>query len=167
MRWFYPVAVAILLLGGGSVAYKLTRGLRNKNPGNLKTNPLANTWRGEIGADGPFVVFNTFMNGFRALAIVILRYPSKHNVKNLYELGHIYAPPGDNKGADNYGKNLSRQLGVSEKDALYAGYGIKGLIKAIVVNENGRIAASLIPYTDEDINSGIQWASDYTGIKVV
>jgi hypothetical protein len=71
----FLLLIGLLLLGGAGVGvYETVRGLRNNNPGNIKYN-AANSWQGQVGQDsGGFVIFDTMVDGVRALAKILDNY---------------------------------------------------------------------------------------------
>jgi len=89
---------------------KMTRGLRNNNPFNLKKG--SDKWQGEIEGDDPlFCVFITRNLGIRAGMI---------NLYNVYYSRHLtvrqilakYAPGSDNNNEQNYLDFVTRKAGV-------------------------------------------------------
>jgi hypothetical protein len=146
-QWLLIAAALLpagLLIFGGVKAWQMTRGLRNNNPGNIKASDSFK-WQGEVGRDGPFVKFDTPVNGIRAMLIIALGYPSRHGVRNLNEFGNIWAPPSDNEGASDYGANLAKRLRVdAETTPFMYGYDAIALGKAICRNEN-----TVQPYSDD------------------
>jgi len=83
----------MVLLGGGIVAYKLTRGVRNNNPGNIEKGIK---WKG-LAAAQPDPRFLTFVHpkwGFRAIARILLGdwREGQNTVRSLIE---EWSPPTD------------------------------------------------------------------------
>lgn len=56
-----------------------TRGIRNKNPFNVKFKQ-SNNWRGQIGSDGVFCQFRDFDCGLRAGLYLLMRYYVKYHL---------------------------------------------------------------------------------------
>lgn len=86
--------------------YGSTRGLRNRNPGNLRPCPLPDVWDGQVGIDenegGPFSIFGD-MNGreadfwgIRACARNFYSYQEKDGCNTIGEIIHRHAPPSEN-----------------------------------------------------------------------
>lgn len=99
-----------------------TRGVRNKNPGNIDYNPR-NNWNGQLGkesgANGRFAVFDTAVNGIRAIGKLLLNYRSKTGepgvgkpgIDTVLEFIHRWAPPSENDtGA--YVNAVAKAIGV-------------------------------------------------------
>src|SRR4051812_46965540 len=57
-----------------AAANLLPRGIRNNNPGNIRFLPAASAWRGQIGSDGSFGIYDTPANGVRAIAKQLQKY---------------------------------------------------------------------------------------------
>lgn len=97
--WVF-IVIGLLLLGGGGVAvYELTRGLRNKNPGNIKELPGDRTqWVGERATDDDpiFEEFNSMEDGIRAAAIIFRNYQSRYGLYTIEEMISRWAPGSEN-----------------------------------------------------------------------
>lgn len=93
-----------------SYAATFTRGVRNNNPGNLK---WGLNWPGLVGIDDKgFCRFRTMYDGLAAMALNLVTYPRRFGIHTLRDMGDVWAPPNDNKGA-SYGEQIGRILGVS------------------------------------------------------
>src|SRR5690348_5919385 len=66
------------------------RGLKNNNPGNLRGG--LGSWKGVVGLDGSFLIFDTPTNGVRALMINGMAYQYVHDLWTLKEVGDRWAP---------------------------------------------------------------------------
>lgn len=73
-----------------------TRGLRNKNPGNLEKTAVP--WDGEIrpGEDDRFCQFESMVFGCRALIRVLVTYHEKHGLSTVREMISRFAPSTEN-----------------------------------------------------------------------
>lgn len=121
-------------------------GLRNNNPGSLRTLGQGRLWQGQIGDTGTdFCVFEDIASGLRAMAIITLNYQRLYNITNIHDFSYKYAPPYNDKGVkindtELYISQLSGTLGIGPNDTydLYAGnpFPLWKMIKAIAINEN-------------------------------
>lgn len=143
---------AIMVMSYGAVKY-WPKGLRNKNPGNIRHNP-ANDWKGMTGQDKDgFVIFSDDKYGIRAIGKVIDSY-QRRGIWMLRDVIETWAPPGDNNNTDSY---LSHVMQLTGWQAAHVPQRSEGdyaaLVKAIVHHENGRQ-----PYTDQFIADALALA---------
>lgn len=131
------ILAMIVIAGGGSyvAATKLTRGYRNKNPGNIRFSQ-SNDWQGQIGKDDKgFAIFSDDFYGLRALAKLLLNY-EKSGSRTVKAIIERYAPATENNtGA--YVAAVSAALGVSPDSVLMVAPRLTELMAAIVKHENG------------------------------
>lgn len=134
-----------------------TRGVRNKNPGNIDYNP-ANQWQGQLkpdlGIEKRFARFDTPENGIRALGKVLLTYQRKHGLKTVKAIISRWAPSGENDTAAYVRAveaNTSTRPGV-EIDLTQASV-MRGFVKAIIHHENAGYA-----YPDAVLAEGVRRA---------
>ena len=123
-----------------------TRGVRNKNPGNLeKTHTV---WDGEIrpGGDERFCEFESLIMGCRALIKVLVTYHTKHGCSTVRSIIERWAPSHEND-TESYMEHVASSIskGVDERipfdvDPSY----YLGIARAIARHENGA-DAELIP----------------------
>ena len=111
------------------------RGLDNNNPFNLKFRPDIQ-WRGQIGNDGTFVIFNTALNGLRAGMINIHTKFTRDGIKTVRGLINILSPAFENP-TESFVSFVSTRLGVSPEQPLEFGQVIIPLSQAIVTFETG------------------------------
>ncbi|MFW7525314.1 structural protein P5 [Vibrio ostreicida] len=122
------------------------RGLRNNNPGNIEHDGTA--WRGLVGNDGRFIIFDRAENGIRAIARILNSYERLHGITTLEGIISRWAPPVENN-TESYIQhaeqvlNMSRHSSVGEQQKA-------DLIKVIIRHENGQQ-----PYSDKVIYDGI------------
>lgn len=129
-------------------------GIRNNNPGNIRFD--GTKWRGLIGDDGAFCIFDTPENGVRAIARILLKYQARtgspgmggNGLDTIREIISRWAPPTENN-TESYILSVAKSLGVTPETALKQSQW-PGLIKGIIRHENGEQ-----PYSDETIVSGI------------
>jgi len=124
-------------------------GLRNNNPGNLRT---GDNWRGMIGSNQGFVVFEDIAWGVRALAIDISG-DIKEGKNTITKLIAEFAPPIEND-TQAYINAVVSYTGFSANQVLNAdGTTLHRLIRAIMNVELGASYSALV--TDADINEGL------------
>lgn len=144
-------AAVLLSIKGSSI---MTRGIRNKNPANIRGSK-AFKWNGEVGRDNKdFVIFDTPVNGIRAIARTLHTYKTKHGLNTIEGIISRWAPPLGNDGkfendTNSYIAHAEKAVGVPRNMPLTPDK-YPSLIKVIIKHENG-----VQPYTDEVINAGI------------
>jgi hypothetical protein len=128
----------------------LPRGLRLRNPGNIR--PGAGFY-GETGDDGGYAQFESDEAGIRAIQRLLGTYGSKYGINTLRGLANRYAPPSDNNPTGNYIDFLSQQTGIDPDEEIdLAGRG-SDIIPAIIGFEQGQQ-----PFSQELINRAIEAA---------
>lgn len=135
-------------------APKISRGIRNNNPGNLRRTKTP--WRGlaEGQADVAFAVFSEPFWGIRALAKTLLTYYREHQLDTVEKIIHRWAPPSENDtGA--YARSVAGALkvGIDTRLMVENPTVLANLTKAIIKHENGSQ-----PYEDELIDRAIAGA---------
>ena len=138
---------------------KLPRGIRNKNPGNIK---LGTDWDGlaDEQSDPVFCIFSEAVWGIRALMRILLTYRFTHNRKNIDSIIKRWAPPSEND-TDAYIVFVSKKMGIEPMDMIDNSIeAYLPLVKAIIQMENG-----MQPYDDELIVEGMYkaWEGHPTG----
>lgn len=125
-------------------------GLRNNNPGNLRP---GDNWRGMIGENGGFIVFEDVSFGIRAMAID-LRTKIGKGYNTITKIITRWAPPSENDTAA-YIRNVEYSTGWDADRILQADAATyKRMIRAIMNVELGPSYSAMI--TDTDINEGIE-----------
>ena len=128
---------------------KLPRGIRNKNPGNIK---LGTDWDGLAAeqTDPTFCIFDEAVMGIRALHRILLTYRFTHKKATIDEIIYRWAPPSENS-TDKYVEFVCKKL-EKEKDVKLNNSmeDYLPLVKAIIQMENG-----MQPYDDELIVEGM------------
>jgi len=150
MKWFHYTILLILLTGGGVIAYQYTRGIRNKNPGNIRYNP-ANDWNGQTGQDSDgFVIFSDSRFGIRAMGKILDSYRGR-GVTSIREIISSWAPNSEND-TESYISSVVQSMNApsyhftpTREDGDYP-----ALVKAIIKHENG-----INPYSDGEIIAGL------------
>lgn len=129
-------------------------GLRNNNPGNLVDAGI--NWRGLIGTNGRFCVFENIAWGIRALATDI-RTDINQGQNTIAAIITEFAPPSENNTAA-YIAAVVNYTGISAYKPLTADKNtLKRLIRGIMNVELGINYSALV--TDQDINEGIDLMS--------
>lgn len=132
----------------------IPRGIRNKNPGNIRYNQ-ANQWDGQTGKDSAgFAKFNSSKMGIRALAKLVRNYQRVNGLNTIADIISKYAPATENNTASYiehvaYAMSYSpaSELDLSNPDEL------ADLTKAIIKHENG-----VNPYSDEEVKHAVALA---------
>jgi len=128
---------------------RATRGIRNNNPGNIRYH-AGNEWRGQVGNDGSFSIFDTPSSGIRALAKTIFNYEKFYNLATVEGIISRWAPSIENN-TTSYVSSVASRLGVEPDQLLNLGQVMPELVKAIIYHENGSQ-----PYTDQTIRQGVR-----------
>lgn len=117
-------------------AAPLTRGVRNNNPGNLEGATIP--WRGQVGTDGAYCVFDTAEHGLRALAVNLLAYQRLHGLITVRQIITRWAPPAENDTVA-YVADVAKQMMVDPEATLDLTQPptLDALVGAIVRHENG------------------------------
>lgn len=130
------------------------RGIRNRNPGNIRKS--RDRWKGlaSLQSDPAFFVFETPLWGIRAMAVILRNYQRRHGLKSLAQIIGRWAPAAENDTA-GYVAAVSKAIGVEPRAPvdLRDGATLRPLIAAIVRHENG-----LQPYDLETIDLAIDLA---------
>ncbi|MGY4817952.1 structural protein [Pseudomonas chlororaphis subsp. piscium] len=134
-----------------------TRGVRNRNPGNIDYNP-ANQWQGQLppnpALEKRFARFDTPENGIRALGKVLLTYQRKHGLKTVKAIISRWAPAVENDTAAyvraveaNTGTRPGAEIDLNQAQVM------AGFVKAIIHHENAGYA-----YPDAVLAEGVRRA---------
>ncbi|WAT31827.1 structural protein [Pseudomonas sp. GXZC] len=134
-----------------------TRGVRNRNPGNLDYR-AANRWQGQLphnpAVEARFCRFDTAENGIRALGKTLLTYQRKHGLKTVKAIVNRWAPGVEND-TDAYVRAVELGTGfapgvdvdLTEFEVL------KAFVRAIIRHENAGYA-----YPDAVLSEGVRRA---------
>lgn len=145
--WIYITGAIILLLvifrkpvtkTAVAVAKKLTRGLRNNNPGNIRLTP-GSVWVGEVaGSDKSFKTFKDIQHGYRAIFVTLNGYLKK-GYNTIEKIISRYAPPSDNNHTEGYINTVVKRTGISRDKVLTQSdrEALKRIVTAISYVENG------------------------------
>lgn len=89
----------------------MSRGLRNRNPGNIRRSAVR--YRGEVrpSRDAEFKQFETMAYGYRAMFVLLDSYARRHGLHTLRTMIGRYAPPSEND-TRGYVEAVSRLAGI-------------------------------------------------------
>lgn len=120
------------------------RGIRNNNPGNLRSAPNA------VASDGGFPIFSNPNDGLAAMSRQLQLYGSRGN-DTPYGIIRTYAPSSEND-SQAYINAVTKDtgFGAHEKLDLSDPATLKRLMTAMIRHENGSQ-----PYSESDIDNGI------------
>lgn len=119
---------------------ELPRGLRNNNPGNIRTNN--DLYQGEVrpSRDNEFKQFQTMAYGYRAIYRTLLTYYRIYRLETIRQMISRWAPPKENK-TDAYIKAVSDYAGIPTDDFIsFDREQMIRIVAGISKVENGRIA---------------------------
>lgn len=127
--------------------YNNALGLRNSNPGNVRTAP------NEIGKNNGFSVFADSKDGLSAMARQLMLYGDRGN-NTLNGIIHTYAPRNENN-TQAYIRSVSEMTGFDSRQRLnlHDPVVLQALMAAMIKHENGTQ-----PYSSTDIFNGIDGA---------
>lgn len=128
-----------------AILSKLSRGYRNKNPGNLRDFDIP--WQGLIGNEsgpGSFCVFDSIENGARAAAKDVKGdiagrpgRPGRPPLGTISKLIAAYAPGADNNNVAAYVAAVAGAVGIGPDAPLSWSLHKRPLMLAIFKHENG------------------------------
>ena len=129
----------------------MTRGIKNKNPGNIKDFGIP--WDGLVTSitEKTFCVFQSPWYGIRAMAKIFVSYSVRHGLYTISDIIGRWAPGSDNNPTQDYVDFVAKRIGI----AFYANIQVtdfkvmEALVEAVIHFENGKN-----PYTWE-IRTGI------------
>lgn len=128
--------------------YENRRGIRNNNPGNLEFDPNI-TWDGQVGVDGPYLIFATPQKGIRAMTKNLVNQQKLHGLNTVADIITKYAPPNENDTAA-YIADVANKLGVNPNQAIDVASVAPTFVQAIIKHENG-----VQPYDLATLNQGL------------
>ena len=116
---------------------KMSRGLRNCNPGNIRLGGFR--YRGEKrSSDTAFRQFESIEWGYRAMFVVLHTYAVKHNCNTLRKIITRYAPPSENH-TESYIRRVVEATHLSPDEAISTANGavMTAIVAAMSEVENG------------------------------
>lgn len=150
----------------------LPRGIRNQNPGNIRTEKGVR-WQGADvpQTDDSFVVFSDAKWGIRAICRILINYQDNDKaldgsrIDTIDEIIGRWAPAVEND-TNAYAADVAKitDIGLTTTVDVYQYETMKGLVQAIIHHENGQM-----PYTPAQIDQGLALAGIVapTGTTVV
>jgi hypothetical protein len=125
-------------------------GLRNNNPGNIKDAGIE--WKGKIGSNKGFVVFDDVAFGIRAMMINLHTSITVHGNDTLRKYISRYAPPQEND-TEQYIQIVSHKTGIAPNEKIHFDLEkLKLILRAQFDVEIGPKYSAII--TNEDIHEG-------------
>lgn len=147
----------------------VSRGLRNNNPGNIRTNS-ANNWKGKVpisqnkDANKSFEQFYNVHYGIRAMMILLKNYYTKNNLTSVKSILSKYAPSFENN-TKAYIDTVVNIVGTNEIPKLDK-QSLISLAKAIHYVENGKQYFNHLTNEDFEIGYNLIGSNvDYTPQK--
>lgn len=135
----------------------LPRGIRNKNPGNIR---WGEKWQGLVEqserTDKDFCQFTSHVYGIRALIKVLFTYRDKYGLKTIASIINRYAPPIENN-TSGYIERICNSLNILPNDTVELTDDVLlVLVRAITAVENGNTYYSY--YENSVIDRAIELA---------
>ena len=95
---------------------ELPRGLRNRNPGNIRRSAVR--YKGETESDdAAFKAFASTAWGYRAMFVLLHTYRVRHRIATLRGMIARWAPPSENH-TEAYTRAVSADTGIGPDEAL-------------------------------------------------
>jgi hypothetical protein len=138
--------------------FSQVRPWRNRSPGDLRPLPLPEKWFGQGGVDdgpgGPFAIFVTPADGWRALAMCLLTYQDVHHLRTVRQIIGRYAPSLEND-TGGYISLVCKQIGVGPDDRIdvHQPATMTALVSAIALAEGGHL-----PWDERPRDTGVMLA---------
>ncbi len=119
-----------------------TRGIRNRNVGNIRYN-VSNDWLGKIKPplkqDNEFEEFKSYEYGIRAIIKLLQTYHEKYNINDIKGIVKRYAPVVEND-TDKYIQQVENITGIrAGKNIDFTPDSLKSVIKAIAKIESNYV----------------------------
>ena len=117
---------------------KMSRGLRNNNPGNIRLGSAYFLGEKIPSGDPAFRQFKSIEWGYRAMFVLLRTYVVKHKCHTLRQIINRYAPPVENH-TDNYIRRVSdaTHLSPDETISINDGAMMTAIVAAMSEVENG------------------------------
>ena len=149
-RRSWLIAGAISLITG--VLILIPRGIRNRNPGNIKK--TSTVWQGQATAqkDPLYVVFINAVWGIRAIMRILHNYQANYGLNTIRGLISRWAPPDENVTAQ-YVEFVSKRMLISPDKTINVDEYLIPIARAIVSYENGYNPYGDAMFTDAQIKA--------------
>lgn len=137
----------------GSGAGAMTRGLLNKNPGNIRRTNIK--WQGmaDVQPDPDFITFKSDEYGIRTICRILLTY-NQRGLNTCRQIISTWAPSSENDTAAYVADVANRcEIGPDDEIDVDNPDTMRAMVKAIVWHENGSM-----PYSDAVIDNGMRLA---------
>lgn len=135
----------------------IVRGIRNRNPGNIRLS--AEKWQGlsPTQKDTSFFQFVSMDFGIRAMARILRNYSDQHHLNTVAEIISRWAPDSEND-TPAYIESVCVAMHVASNQPIdvHDSQVMFDLIRAIVMHENGKAGAFLV--TNAAVTNGIEMA---------
>ena len=128
---------------------EIPRGIRNNNPGNIRSNHF-NAWVGQCGTDTEgMCVFKSPVEGLNALARLLRVYHDYHADDTIRMIITRFAPSNEND-TKSYIEDVSKRMKKSADVIVNFPSDLPALMQAIIYHENGQC-----PYDDAIIRLSV------------
>lgn len=119
-------------------------GIRNNNPGNIR--PPLIPFRGQVGSNSGYAVFDTAINGVRAIFKLLRTYRTSYGLDTIAKIGNRWAPPSEN-ATGSWVSNVANASGIGMNARLdvFNFATAVALARGIIVAENGPSYKSYYP----------------------
>lgn len=132
----------------------LPRGIRNRNPLNIRYNSDTARFVGCTASDGTFCIFDIVEHGLRAAAVILMNYQTKYHLRSIRQIISRWAPPEEND-TEAYIASVVKSAGLGPDSllTLTSGPTLAKLLPAMVMQENG-----VQPYSPSQFQKAIELA---------
>ena len=118
---------------------KISRGIRNNNPGNIRRSN--DPWQGlsEVQTDKDFFQFKSMAFGIRAIAKTLITYQDKYDIRTIRKMVERYAPAADNNDTVDYYMKVCAIAKIYDHDKVLNFHKYEDLepvIRGIIYKEN-------------------------------
>ena len=117
---------------------KMSRGLRNNNPGNIRLGNFLYKGEKSKSSDSEFRQFESVEWGYRAMFVLLHTYAVKHGCYTLRQIINRYAPPTENF-TEGYIRRVAHATHLSPDEAIFTtdGATMTAIVAAMSGVENG------------------------------
>ena len=152
-----PVPASPAAKPAAKPAGKAPIGVRQNNPGNLRSDGKTRWYGGNLPAKGKFITFDTPENGIRAMARILRNYELKKRIGNLGTAIRTYAPAKEND-VPGYIRHVSGATGIQPDAPIHLSdpATLRTLIPAMLSKEVG--PKHSVQYTPEMISNAVERA---------